>query len=191
MTKQPQQNYTTDYSRFRFHTQNRIVVSDDGKPVPRKDLIDSMKKHGFLKEHAIKVYEDPDKKFTILDGHNRFVSAMSLSLPVEYIAYQRNGTVLTPVDYSRSQKGWSLDQFIHAHAAAGNEAFIELVEFSTKTGIGLGSSGSLLSGHSAGSGNVHQQLKDGAWKIKDRVYAELVASVISLMSQFKPFTTSK
>lgn len=80
---------TSDYSLFSMHQINRLIVTDEGFE-PRKKLVESMKKHGFRMTQPIRCIEQEDGKMLIFDGHNRFLTAKFLNIPLWYISYPKS-----------------------------------------------------------------------------------------------------
>lgn len=95
---------TSDYSQFEMHQMNRLIVSGDGF-VPRKDLLESMKKHGFRMMQPIRCVMQKNGKMRIFDGHNRFLTARYLGIPVWFICYPE-GQSLTPLQDAEGGKAW-------------------------------------------------------------------------------------
>jgi hypothetical protein len=173
------QQSTTNYKMFLVNQMNRLVADADGYK-PRRDLLVSMKEHGYLKIAPITCYKNDDETLTIIDGHNRLAAAMALGLPVEYIAYQRNGQgEITPVDYSKDQKQWKISQCIQAHAHTGNEDYIEICDWAERNDISLPTAASLFSGQLVTSGNIKSSVREGTFKIKDRKTPSIMSRLLS------------
>ena len=179
---------TSDYSQFEMHQMNRLIVSGDGF-VPRKDLLESMKKHGFRMMQPIRCVMQKNGKMRIFDGHNRFLTARYLGIPVWFICYPE-GQSLTPLQDAEGGKAWSLREIASAHAH-NNSDYAEVFSFCDVTGIPLQAAFSMFFGHSASSGNANKPVKNGQFQIKDRDYPWTVAAVVRAAAQYFKYATAR
>lgn len=179
---------TNDYSIFNAHEVNRLLIKD-GSYEPRKDLIASMKKEGFRPANAINCIKEHDGTLTIIDGHNRFASARFLGLPVYYFAFPKAAEV-SPLEYSRDQKGWSIAQKVQSYART-NADYAELVAFSESTKISMHQSANMFVGGTASANNASKTLPQGLFKIKDRGHPWMVASIVREMQRHCDFATKQ
>jgi hypothetical protein len=159
------QKKTLAYDLFRFNILNRIAVN---KGSIRKDLVSSMKKEGFWKESPIKCYANEDGSLTIFDGHNRFLAAQSLGLPVEYIVYSRDEkTQIDPIKFSTTAtKKWTMEEIAEGYKTKGYGDYLELAEYIEEYGIPINCAASMLVGEQAGSSNASRFIRNGTFKIK-------------------------
>jgi len=172
------QQSTTDYSKFQHNPMNRLVADGDGYKT-RKDLVDSMREHGYRKECPITCYKNADGTLTVIEGHNRLAAAMYLGLPVEYIVYERNGKgEWTPAQHSKGIKQWTIDQFISAYASTGIDDYIEVLDYAKKHQVTPYTAAGLFSGEQVSSGNIGIKIKSGTFKIKDRKTPFTIAKII-------------
>lgn len=186
------QRATTDYSKFRLHEHNRVVMAEGGSLQPRADLLKSMREQGFREECPVIGYINEDGTVTIIDGHNRFATAAYLGLPVPYIAYKRNGKgEFNPVAFSITQKSWSLNDVVKAYASQGTPEYIELLEYCERTSINIASAASMFMGELASSGNTRKKVKAGSLKIKDRQFPETVALITNEIGKFVKWNTTR
>ena len=179
---------TTDYSRFRMHHMNRQIAEGSGF-VPRKDLVESMKRHGFRMTQPVRCVESDDGAMIIFDGHNRFLTARYLGIPVWFICYPE-GQSLTPLQDAEGGKAWSLREIASAHAH-NNSDYAEVFSFCDVTGIPLQAAFSMFFGHSASSGNANKPVKNGQFQIKDRDYPWTVAAVVRAAAQYFKYATAR
>jgi hypothetical protein len=179
---------TSDYSIFKANEINRVLV-DSGEFTVRKDLLMSMKQDGFKPGCAISCTIEDDGKLTIFDGHNRFATARLLGIPIYYFAFPKEMEV-SPLDYSRDQKRWTLAQ--KAQAYAQNSAdYAEVMTFHETTGIDVGSATSMFYGDIASSGNAAKYVNQGKFKIKDRDNPWRVAAIVRTLGKHCNFSTAK
>jgi hypothetical protein len=176
------QQSTKDYSLFLPNPFNRARLVD-GEFQPRKDLIASMKEHGFLKKCPI-ICTQKGSKLEIFDGHNRFATAKYLGIEVHYLVYPDDDR-FSVIDENNLKKPWRGEDFIRSYADQGNEDYIELIEFSEKTGIPRFQAAALFNGDTSGN-NVNDKIRNGTFKIKDRVVPYCVADVVLAIRSLKP-----
>lgn len=157
---------TLNYDLFEMHSKNRVLVESDGFK-PRSDLIASMRKHGFLETGHIVCMLQKNGKLLILAGHNRFVTARHLGLPVWYSAHPENAHI-TPLEESLTIKSWKVRDFTGAHAQDQAD-YAEVMSFHRRTGIPIAACFSMYAGMIASSsGNINDVMKSGGFKIKNR-----------------------
>ena len=180
---------TSDYDRFEMHEINRLVMDGEGFS-PRKDLLESMKTEGFRRASAISCVHTANDTLRIIDGHNRFITARYLGIPLYFIAFEEKDSI-SPLQFSTSQKLWAGKDIAIAHAQSGNDDFAEVFEYHAKTGISLMAAFSMFHGEVASSGNVNPKVRNGKFKIKDRVTPWKVASIVKLIGEFVKFSTDK
>jgi hypothetical protein len=166
-------NCTKNYRLFERSQDNRALC-----PEKHKRLLASMKLYGFLEEFPIVCFRDKDKHLVIKDGQHRFAIAETLGLAVYWIEATKdwkvdlvNSTVCT----------WALRDYAEKFAAQGIKAYQEGIDFSDANHMPIGTAFALLAG-TASWGNVRQDFISGVYRVKDRNWAELVASI------YVPFT---
>lgn len=179
---------TADYSIFEMHETNRLVNDANGF-APRKDLLATMKAEGFRPSAPISCSIEANGKLKIFDGHNRFATARFLGIPVYYLAYPKQLAV-SPLDYSKGQKRWSLDDFAKA-TAQDNPHYAEVLQFHEMTGIAIAPSFSMFYGEIASSGNVGKFVNAGTFNIKDRETPWRAASIVARLGNYCDFSTSR
>lgn len=178
-----------NYSLFIFSEMNRLTI--DGETCkPRKDLVDSMTREGFRKTSPIVCVPAPGGKFKIVDGHNRFVAARHLKLPVEYIVYPK-GDEISPVAYSQAQKSWTCAQVAHGYAIEGREDYAEIVDFSNATGIHVSYAFPLFLGRFGQNDcDIQGRIRDGSYKITDRETPWRLANAYIRITRLAPHAAS-
>jgi hypothetical protein len=73
-------------------------------------------------------------------------------------------------------KNWVLKDYAQKHAANGIKSYQEGLEFAERYNLSIGPAFSMLAGTVSFS-NLQETFFNGAFKIKDRVYAEAVAGI--------------
>ena len=172
---------TTDYDLFVMHEQNRVLVGPEGFK-PRKDLVESMGRDGFLETGHIVCLFQYNGKLKIIDGHNRFVTAKHLGLPIWFTAHSIQCKA-TPLEHSKTIKSWAVRDFVSAHAQDSAD-YAEVMSFKNRTGIPESACFSLYAGMiGSSSSNIMSNMKSGDYKIKNR---ELPAAVAKIWNAIRP-----
>src|SRR5262245_196659 len=158
----------------------RLFSCDSGENRPldakqHKTLELSMRKHGFLPFFPIIVIRDKDGKLIVWDGQHRLEFAKALKLPVYYV----ETTSDTHVDLAEIQgtiKLWKVIHYAQRYAANGVKSYQDALEFADRHKLPTGATFALLAGTSSYS-NIKEQFIGGQFKIKDKDWAEAVASL--------------
>ena len=188
MTVLATQRRTTDYSKFEMHITNRVLHDETGFK-PRKDLLESMRKDGFWPQAPIICEKAEGGKMRIIDGHNRFATAMSLGIPIDYIAY--DSAVTTPISFSKDQKNWKIDDYVSAYIQQDSDDYVEVNEYCERTGISRSAAFCLFDNNLPTSGNTNTPLKKGTFRIKCRDYPEKVAMLVLALTTYVDWSTTK
>lgn len=179
---------TTNYDLFVMHDQNRVLI-DGADFKPRKDLIESMKREGFLETGHIVCRLRPDGKLEIIEGHNRFVTAKHLGLPIWYSAHPESCKA-TPLKHSQTIKPWMVKDFASAHAQETAD-YAEVMSYQRRTGIPHLACFALYAGMIASSsGNVNKPMKAGSYTIKNRELPFAVSRVVETLGKHCDFSAS-
>lgn len=181
----PIQKSTQDYDIFESHEQNRLL----GNASPRRDLLLSLRQHGFKPAFPILCTKLPNGKLKIHDGHNRFITAVHLGLPIEYKIHDAED-LLSPTEISGTQKSWSIGEYSNAWAHDPNKPdFAEVEAFHRDTGISVNAAYSLFAGEVCGSNNYGVRVKNGSYKIKNRDIPYRVARLVGALALHCNFAT--
>lgn len=181
MTRQqkPKLQVTKDYRMFRR--------SEDNRPVDlkqHKKLYRSMEKYGFLPSFPLSVVQNCTAKI-VKDGQHRLTIAEELGLAVYYVVEPNDFDI---AEVNGTQKVWTLRDYAEKYAANEVASYQELLEFIDLHGISIGTSVGLLAG-TVSWGNVKDAFHDGRFEVKDRQWADAVASIynrlIALSTEIK------
>lgn len=164
----PKIQVSKNYRLFKRSVNNR-----DTDPRKHRKLFLSMQKYGFLGSFPIVCKRDGDGNLTVKDGQNRLNFAEKLGLPVYWVEESVDFDI---AEINSTGRTWQLIDFARTHAANGKNDYAEGLEFAKLYGLPLGMSFSLLAG-TTGFKNVQSAFVDGDYKIKDRPWAEKVASI--------------
>lgn len=179
---------TANYGLFVMHDQNRAIVGPDGFK-PRKDLLESMKKDGFLETGHIVCVLCDDGKLRIIEGHNRFITAKFLGIPVWYSAHLQNDAA-TPINHSKSIKTWGSKDFAKGYAQDTAD-YAEVMAYHRRTGIPVMACFSLFANQIASSsGNVNAPMKEGRFKIKTRDLPFEIGKIVEAIGKHCDFATN-
>lgn len=161
---------TPNYDCFVYNSEQRPI---DVKHV--RDIMDSMKTFGFLPSKPVQVYQE-GKKFTIIDGHHRYVAAKNLGIPVVFVSEPKsNSESMSKVN--GLQKTWQLKNYLSQYVKRGYSAYRELDEYN-RLGFSIQQAAKMLAGMSAagyGGGKVSVSLRDGTFKVVARDKIEVIA----------------
>jgi hypothetical protein len=172
---------TRDYGRFELHEKNRDLHGD-------KKLAASMERRGFLPGCAIYVRSNGNGKFTIMQGHNRFIEAKRLGLPVWYII---DDSTVDIYDLEASTRGtWSGRDWAVAHSNNDNDNYRRLLAFTERYRLSLGVAAALCSDRHKGGG-VTDLIKSGKFAFADSHHARAVGRLVDFCRESGvPFATS-
>ena len=165
---------TKDYSIFELHEMNRPLHED---PL----LLESMKKHGFMKSSPMQVIQNGGDKLKVVRGHHRLHYAQRLGLPVWYVI---DNTSVDIYELETVKSAWSLLDYATSRARSGDKECQALLDFAKKHEINLGIAASLLFGESAGSGNAATAVKKGTFKGTLNKHCSDVTRVIQACTDF-------
>jgi hypothetical protein len=166
---------TNNYSRFVVQPFNRDVKKT-------WHLEESFKQDGFRDDEPLSVTRLPDSRgpafdrFLVNEGHHRFYVARKLKIPVKYV--EMKIPPMSPSRKLKTTKTWSLKNCMEGWVRIGKPAYICVLRYYEKTGIGLAACISMLAGDSAGSGHWNDQFKDGTYMLGDPSHADIVGDIV-------------
>ena len=135
----------------------------------------SMKEYGFLECFPIIVVRDKDSNLVVKDGQHRLAIAEKLGLTVYYVEVK---TIFDVAKINTTTELWKPVDYAQMYADSGVKAYSEGLEFADKYRLSVGTAFALLSGTS-GYTHVEDHFKGGTFKVKDKEWAERVASIYS------------
>lgn len=166
---------TKNYDMFDLHEMNRDVYENTAD---FKNLVRSMKIHGFLDALPLHCVENGNGKLKIKGGHNRFRAAQIAGVPVKYVVSNDKATIY---DLEKSGPGkWGPKDYLVSFCKQGIKSYIVLQEYIDETGIGLQNAASMFYGQSAGSGNFYKygKFQSGQFAIKDYRHPRIVGDIV-------------
>lgn len=168
---------TRNYRLFKLSADNRPLNLKK-----RKRLRESMAKYGFLRSYPISCVRNKAGELVVKDGQHRLAIAEELGLPVHYY--------VEDVDYdigmvNCTQEKWVVRDFAMMFASKGKAAYQEGLDFADAHGMPVGTAFGLLAGTTNWT-NVQSAFMDGIFKVKDRGWADAVASVYVTLSKLSP-----
>jgi len=113
---------TISYDRYKFNSLQRKI-----KESHVKELMESMKLHGFLTNKAISVNE----KNEIIDGHHRYLAAKNLGYPI-LVQVSKGLNEASIIQANQLQENWDKHDFTNTYAIQGNPNYIALRDFMQK-----------------------------------------------------------
>lgn len=166
----PKLNATKNYRLFERSADNRPMDMTAHRKLRR-----SMKKYGFLPCFPLGVVRGKNDVLIVKDGQHRLAFAEELGLPVWYVLVDTDFDI---AEINDTPKTWKTKDYAEMHAANGKTQYKEGIDFAEIYGLTIGNAFSLLAG-TIHFTNVSDQFKAGTFVIKDREWAERVASVYS------------
>jgi hypothetical protein len=163
-----------DYGMFELLPFNRDVKNT-------KKLELSMAKYGWMDAHPMNVEQIGARKFMIKEGHNRYIAAMKLGIPLKFVISNDGASVY---EIEAPTKKWSMEDYLVSHCRTERAEYWKVKEYCDETGIGLQAAISMLGGNSAGSGNFIEEFKDGTYVVKaDSSHAKIVKEIVLYMKR--------
>ena len=159
--------------------------SQDNRPVdPRrhKKLFDSMKLYGFLSCFPIVCFRDASGNLIVKDGQHRLGFAESLGLSVYWVEESVDFDIAV---INCTSKVWSLRDYAQKFVANGKSDYQDGIDFAEQYGLPLGTAFALLGGTTS-FGNMQEQFVAGAFRVKDRKWADAVAGIYGPLSTMAP-----
>lgn len=142
----------------------------------RENLVESMRKHGFISRiilaYSNHEYPDADPLLYVIDGQHRLKAAEYLSIPVyadilEGDNYSFKELVDLVATYNNQSVRWSLKDYVSAWHMYGKSDYSVLEGIQKKYGFSHSVLAVLLSGSiSSGSGRVTDNVRKGKFKVK-------------------------
>lgn len=169
--EKPKLQFTRDLSIFEMHELNRDLAE---KPA----LEESMKTHGFMPSSPIQCIRNGGARLKVIRGHHRLDYAKRLGIGVWYVI---DPTVTEIFELEGdSSSHWSIKDFLHARAKAGDADCAKVIVFQKRYGIAQGAAISLMAGESAGSDNAQRKVKQGKFRVsRDLTHANLVGELVN------------
>jgi hypothetical protein len=163
---------TNDYRRFVIDHDNRAIHLKK-----YKKLYESMRMYGWIECFPMGCVKR-ETQLIVKDGQHRLAIAEELNLRVLY--------VVVSIDFDiglvncTSQK-WTLVDFADKHAKNGIEDYTEGLVFASQHSLPIGAAFSLLAGTTSFT-NISVAFYSGQFRVKDRDWADLVASTYKAMT---------
>lgn len=162
-----------------FETTNyRLFHSNkhDNRPLDlrkHKKLEKSMLKYGFLKCFPIVCFRGTSGDLEVKDGQHRLAFAVKHQLPVYWIEDEANFDV---AEINCTSKIWSVADYARKFSENGLRDYAEGLAFAEQHGLAIGLSFAMLAGTTS-FGNIKGDFEDGKFKVKDRAWADAVATL--------------
>lgn len=113
---------TLSYDRYKINSLQRKI-----REPHVKELMESMRTHGFLTNKPISVNE----KNEIIDGHHRYLAAKNLGFPI-LVQVCKGLTETDIITANQLQDNWDKHDFTNTYATLGNTNYIALRDFMIK-----------------------------------------------------------
>lgn len=159
---------TKDYSKFELCQFNRSVLK-------KKNLLSSMKEHGFIPAYPIHCVKTDEKRLQIKGGHHRFECAQDLGIAVFYVVSDDDASIH---ELEKATNRWAVADYMESHIRCGVPGYDRVKAYHEETGITLNMCISILGGETASSGNLMQKFKDGAFVIRGEQHAAEIREAV-------------
>lgn len=160
---------SNNYKLFELLSFNRDVKKVNA-------LTKSMEEHGWISAYPMNVKANGNGKLKIKDGHHRFDVACRLGIPVKYIICNDTSTIY---ELDKATNKWSMSDCLTSYCRASKIEYLKVKTYCDETGIGLSNAVSMLSGHTAGTGNFNQEFREGTFKVRENSnHAEIVKEMV-------------
>lgn len=164
---------TSDYSKFKFRNDNRLV-----NQTHVRKLADKMKSIGWLAGSYVVIND----KGEVIDGQHRVAAAMSVGIPIRYTIEKKAGFEVIR-GLNQNQKNWSFADHIHGYVEENNPHYIKLQSF-IKRFPDFRTTEALMFLQN-GANPVHRDVfESGQWECKDMVKGEKWANYVL---ELKPY----
>lgn len=174
-----------NYNAFRSNPHQRIVNESHVKKLA-KDI----KENGFIPSRPIQVYRN-GSGFVVVDGHHRLKAAQSVGAEFFYVVESKECQDRMAGE-NRLVLKWGVAEYVRLYASQGNPDYMEILKY-VACGIPMTQAISLLfdNNPSGGSTNAAAKIMDGTFKIKTRVTADAIVSIIKRFKATVPAVTSR
>ncbi len=159
--------------------------SDENRPLCLKKhrrLMESMTLYGFLQEFPVVCVRDEKGNLIVKDGQHRLSIAEALGIAVYWIEASKDWDVAV---VNSTAKPWVVRDYAEKHAANGLAHYAEALAFADQYHLSIGVAVALLAG-TTGFSNMQRQFMEGTFKVKDRKWADDVASVYTALVALTP-----
>ena len=166
---------TLDYRMFRGIIGNRPINKSH-----LKRLQASILQRNMLAQKPILVNE----RMEVVDGQHRLKAAQELGVAIYYriIEDAQLQEIQLLNAYARP---WQTGDYLDSYVALGKKEYIEVAEFAEEYRISISIAIHLLSGE-INNKNTLIRFREGRFQVKDRVKAEIVASLIGEVREHSP-----
>lgn len=159
---------TKDYSKFELCQFNRSVVK-------KKNLLASMKLHGYIPAYPIHCNKGFNGTFQIKAGHHRFECAQELGLPIFYVVADDSATIH---ELEKATTQWTLHDYLNSYVRCGLPAYATVKAYYEETRIPLSVCISVLGGETASSHNLIDVFKEGHFEINGEEHADMLRDIV-------------
>lgn len=163
---------TTNYDQFKLMKGNRVLNQNHVAKLKKE-----IRRHNLLLACPVIVNE----KFQVIDGQHRIEVARQLGVPVYYVQ-EKGLTIADVVMLNRSQRKWTIWDYVELYIANGKEDYQVLKDFTLEHGLVISSGVTLLSKNST-TNLATEKFRSGEFTVDNLEYAE---TIVSYMQDLKP-----
>lgn len=178
-------------SRIQSTKNYRLFQRDSGENrvfdlQKHRKLVSSMKLYGFLKCFPIICVRNQHGHLIVKDGQHRLAIAEQLGLAVHWVEADRDFDVAV---VNSAAKPWAIRDYADKYAANGKQDYRDGIEFADNHRLPIGIAFALLAGYATFNA-VCEKYTSGAFKVRDRKWADSVASTYSAIVNMSPVCRS-
>lgn len=160
--------------------------SSDNRPLDEsrhRRLYRSMQKYGFIRGWPIVCCRNGSKQLVVKDGQHRLAFAETLGLPVYFVVLDDNFDI---ADINNTQVVWVMRNYAEKFSDQGNPHYQEGLSFADRYDIPIGIAFALLAGYAGKNSTANEVFRVGAFKVREREWAELVGAMYSHCVKIAP-----
>lgn len=164
----PKINVTKNYRMFK--------LSDDNRPLnlaKHRRLQASMQENGFFPWMPVICVRGKAGSLEVRDGQHRLAIAETLGMEVYWVEVAQDFDI---AQFNSTAVIWVVRDYAEKYAKNGKQAYVALLEFADRHGIGVSISAMLLGG-TITFANIAKAFHAGDFKIKEQPLAETVAEL--------------
>lgn len=158
---------------------NKDITTPEKRAQNRqRRLVKSMKKHGFLKEYPILIFDDPEStELMICNGHNRWQVACDLGLD-GWVQFTEISDIAVHAKAQNAATPWNINDFVDCKANKGYKEAKILRYVSNKYGLSISLSIQLLTKKKLSGASAENMINEQNIVIKDFPWAEKIAQQV-------------
>jgi hypothetical protein len=169
---------TDRYDRFEKHPKNRDLEPEKHKPLQK-----SMEEDGYKWFFPV-ICNQQGNRLIVCDGQHRVYFAELYKLPVYYVVAGEDEEI-NIAKINSTVKNWTIDNFVKMFADQGNQNYVEAYEYMTRHNLRATTAFTIM-GDQATPFSISKQIKEGTYRVADRMHALNVGETYMAVAKLKP-----